>query len=188
MSAHRHDVPKGLETVQDFINTLEMEPDGDIEQIETPEALGAWLAERGLAPAGPIPTPAELTRAIAVREALRAELHAHGGAAPDERARRTLDDAGRRARLELRFGGGGEPRLEPAKDGVDGALGRLLATVAHAACDGSWDRLKACAAETCQWAFYDQSRNRSRVWCDMAVCGNRTKVRAYRERHGTAEA
>jgi predicted RNA-binding Zn ribbon-like protein len=183
LSDQRPDVPEALQAVRDFINTRELE-DEDIERIGTPEALGAWLVERGLAPAGLAPTPADVTRAMAVREAMRAELHVHGGAASDGRARATLDEAGRRARLELRFGDDGVPRLEPARDGVDGALGRLLASVAHAACDGSWERLKACAAETCQWAFYDQSRNRSRVWCDMAVCGNRTKVRAYRERHG----
>jgi predicted RNA-binding Zn ribbon-like protein len=185
MSAHTPTAPDALGPVRDFINTHELdEPDG--EQLGTPEALAAWLAEHGLAPAGLSVSSAELARALAVREALRAELHVHGGAAPDDRARRTLDDAGHRARLELRFGDG-VPRLEPARDGVDGALGRLLAVVAKAACDGSWERLKACAAEDCQWAFYDQSRNRSRVWCDMAVCGNRTKVRAYRERHGAAE-
>mgnify|MGYP000976657348 CR=1 FL=1 len=36
------------------------------------------------------------------------------------------------------------------------------------------DRLKICA--NCGWLFIDQSRNRSRVWCDMMVCGNRAKA------------
>jgi predicted RNA-binding Zn ribbon-like protein len=48
--------------------------------------------------------------------------------------------------------------------------------------DGSWQRVKACRADDCHWAFYDFSRNRSGTWCDMAVCGNREKVRSYRER------
>jgi predicted RNA-binding Zn ribbon-like protein len=48
--------------------------------------------------------------------------------------------------------------------------------------DGTWARVKACRAEDCRWAFYDFSRNRSGTWCDMAVCGNRAKVRAYRAR------
>jgi predicted RNA-binding Zn ribbon-like protein len=48
--------------------------------------------------------------------------------------------------------------------------------------DGSWERLKVCPADDCLWAFYDRSRNRSRRWCDMEVCGNRAKVRGYRER------
>ena len=40
-------------------------------------------------------------------------------------------------------------------------------------------RLKICP--NCQWLFLDRSRNRSRAWCDMAVCGNRAKAsRHYR--------
>lgn len=41
------------------------------------------------------------------------------------------------------------------------------------------DRLKICP--NCHWLFLDRSRNRSRAWCDMAVCGNRAKAsRHYR--------
>lgn len=45
-------------------------------------------------------------------------------------------------------------------------------------------RLELCDAHDCGWLFIDASRNRSRRWCDMADCGNRAKVRRYRERHG----
>jgi predicted RNA-binding Zn ribbon-like protein len=41
------------------------------------------------------------------------------------------------------------------------------------------ERLKICP--NCQWLFLDRSRNRSRTWCDMTVCGNRAKAnRHYR--------
>ena len=43
-------------------------------------------------------------------------------------------------------------------------------------------RLKLCANPLCRWAFFDESRNRSRRWCDSAECGNVMKVRAFRER------
>lgn len=36
-------------------------------------------------------------------------------------------------------------------------------------------RLRACP--NCCWLFLDKSRNGSRIWCDMAVCGNRQKSR-----------
>lgn len=42
--------------------------------------------------------------------------------------------------------------------------------------------MKVCPADDCQWAFYNASRNRSAVWCDMCVCGNCAKVREFRER------
>ncbi len=44
------------------------------------------------------------------------------------------------------------------------------------------NRLRRCENDGCRWAFVDASRNRSRIWCDPAVCGNVSKVRAYRER------
>jgi predicted RNA-binding Zn ribbon-like protein len=42
-------------------------------------------------------------------------------------------------------------------------------------------RLRICP--NCTWLFVDKSRNSSRLWCDMAVCGNRQKAsRHYRRR------
>ena len=38
-------------------------------------------------------------------------------------------------------------------------------------------RMKICA--NCQWLFLDKSKNRSRTWCDMSVCGNRVKARLH---------
>jgi predicted RNA-binding Zn ribbon-like protein len=78
---------------------------------------------------------------------------------------------------------GGRPRLEPqGGDGMQAAIGRLLAIAYDAALDGTWQRLKVCRNDTCRWAFYDSSRNRSGAWCTMAICGNRMKGRAFRRR------
>jgi predicted RNA-binding Zn ribbon-like protein len=78
---------------------------------------------------------------------------------------------------------GRRPRLEPERgDGLQAALGRLLAIVYESELDGTWQRLKVCRSDTCRWAFYDSSRNRSGAWCSMAICGNRMKGRAFRRR------
>jgi predicted RNA-binding Zn ribbon-like protein len=45
-------------------------------------------------------------------------------------------------------------------------------------------RLKRCPGHDCGWLFYDTSKNGRRRWCEMEVCGNRAKVRAFRSRHG----
>ncbi len=45
-------------------------------------------------------------------------------------------------------------------------------------------RIKTCPGENCDWKFLDRSKNRSRRWCDMAVCGNVAKAREYRARNG----
>ncbi|HEV2777207.1 MAG TPA: CGNR zinc finger domain-containing protein [Solirubrobacteraceae bacterium] len=175
--------PGSLETVRAFVNTLDIE-DG-IEWLTGPAELANWLAEQGLADEGAEDlraSAADVRRATELREALRAHLLAHHDQPLPADATATLDVAARRARLTLRFSGADETRLEPEAGGVDGALGRLLAIIARAIEEGTWQRLKVCPADTCQWAFYDASRNRSAVWCDMRLCGNRAKVRGFRER------
>lgn len=47
-------------------------------------------------------------------------------------------------------------------------------------------RVRVCANHECGWLFLDLSRNRSRKWCDMSSCGNRAKVRRFREREAHA--
>jgi predicted RNA-binding Zn ribbon-like protein len=44
---------------------------------------------------------------------------------------------------------------------------------------GLLDRIRECEGEGCGWLFLDQSRNRSRKWCDMSDCGNRAKARRH---------
>ncbi|MDS7596688.1 CGNR zinc finger domain-containing protein [Agrobacterium tumefaciens] len=47
------------------------------------------------------------------------------------------------------------------------------------------ERLRICG--NCGWLFIDRSKNRSRIWCDMAVCGNRQKAaRHYRRKKEAA--
>ena len=43
-------------------------------------------------------------------------------------------------------------------------------------------RVRQCAGATCSWLFLDETKNRSRRWCEMASCGNLAKVRRHRER------
>jgi hypothetical protein len=54
--------------------------------------------------------------------------------------------------------------------------------LAHLLVDGGWERLRACCAPDCDKVFVDESRNRSRVYCDSRTCGNRMHVAAYRAR------
>jgi hypothetical protein len=77
----------------------------------------------------------------------------------------------------------GLERVRGAVGGVRGAIGRILVEVYDEMVDGIWERMKACRADDCRWAFLDTSKNRSRAWCSMDSCGNRAKVHAYRRRH-----
>jgi predicted RNA-binding Zn ribbon-like protein len=48
------------------------------------------------------------------------------------------------------------------------------------------ERMKICG--NCGWLFIDHSKNKSRAWCDMAVCGNRAKAnRHYHKKKGGNE-
>ena len=171
--------PHNLQLVIDFVNTLDVEAGED--RTDTPVHLADWLGEQGLrAPDGtPLGTP-ELEQAMELRESLRGVLVGHSRHEEIAGAAGHLEDVAERGRLSVRFGADGAVEIVPRADGYPGLLARLLVPVAHASMDGSWARVKACVADDCQWAFYDQSRNRSGRWCDMAVCGNRTKVRTYR--------
>jgi predicted RNA-binding Zn ribbon-like protein len=123
---------------------------------------------------------------VAFREAVRRLLLSHNGGELDREAVATLDSLAAGACVHVSFGADGVPVLEPCATGVDGALGRLFAAMAHAQAEGTWERLKVCPADTCLWAFYDFSRNHSRTWCTMSSCGNRAKARRYRRRARTS--
>ena len=94
----------------------------------------------------------------------------------------TLTAAADRARLTVAVDEHGHARVESRAAGIDRVFGRLLGIVARAQTDGTWERMKACPWNTCHVAFYDHSRNRSRTWCSMDVCGNRAKAQTYRRR------
>jgi predicted RNA-binding Zn ribbon-like protein len=175
----KHPAPGELEVVRQFLNTHDVE-DG-IDEIASPDALRAWLAAQGLE-SGPGIGGDDVQRAAAMRESLRALTFANNGEPLAPEAIPTLNSIAAGARLLVRFDDQGHTVLEPAGQGVEAALGELLAIVVRAIAEGTWKRLKACREDTCQWAFYDLSKNRSATWCSMEVCGNRAKARAYRAR------
>jgi predicted RNA-binding Zn ribbon-like protein len=93
-----------------------------------------------------------------------------------------LDRIGLASGLHPHFHAAHAPTLEPKGTGVAAAYGAIVAIAFVSAFDGSFDHLKLCADETCRSVFYDRSKNRSGRWCSMSTCGNRAKVRAWRER------
>jgi predicted RNA-binding Zn ribbon-like protein len=173
--------PDRLEVVQEFVNTVDLE--GGTDDLTGPEALHEWLAQRDLVAADVRLSPADLARAVELREGLRDALEANHDGSPDPRAIETINRTASSARLVVRLAPDGSSRLEPDSTGIEGAMGRLLAIVYTAMTDGTWERLKICRRDKCRWAFYDQSKNQSGSWCSMAVCGNKEKAAAYRRRH-----
>ncbi len=151
-------VSVNVDLLVDFLNT----DDSGVEVLTDDAAGCRWFREHGLP-----------TKGLDVREA-------------------------RRVRDALRCAVEGEQPISDigcvpltacvTEDGLDlvshHPLGAIVATAVRLVFEGRWDRLKLCDADTCRYAFYDGSKNRSGKWCSMAICGNRAKTKAFRERHG----
>jgi predicted RNA-binding Zn ribbon-like protein len=177
----REPAPEPVRLVQGFVNTVDLE--GGPEGLPHAQALRAWLVSEGLLDEHDEVTEEDHARAIELREALRALAYANAGHAADPHAVDIVNHAARRARLHPRLTSPSGAALEPAAQGIDAALGRIVAAVHAGIADGTWPRLKACERDACRWAFFDTSRNRAGQWCSMAICGSREKNRrAYRRR------
>lgn len=63
---------------------------------------------------------------------------------------------------------------------------QVLVPVAEAAADllatGDFNLIRKCEDEACTMWFYDRTKSHRRRWCSMALCGNRHKVAAFRQR------
>jgi predicted RNA-binding Zn ribbon-like protein len=162
-----------------FVNSMDNEEQTD--DLTSPAELSAWLEEHGLGEAPLRATTADLALARRLRDALRAAMRAHHDGTDDSPA---LDDLAARLPVVVDLTGP-TPGLRPAAEGVRGALAGLMVAVAAAGADGGWPRLKICASDECQWAFFDASKNQSRTWCEWG-CGNRAKTRSYRARRRAA--
>lgn len=69
------------------------------------------------------------------------------------------------------------PRTEPPD--LDRVLWPVLVSAADLLTSNETARLRKCEGATCAWLFLDRSRNGSRRWCDMTICGNRAKARRH---------
>jgi predicted RNA-binding Zn ribbon-like protein len=146
----------GAELLVDFLNTLDVEEGTDA--LDDPGRFGAWANTHGVAEGDPV-------EAKRVRDALRSVLDGESASLPS---------------VEL---------VTSCGDRTVGLTARTAAEAAVASSvilsiQGKFERVKLCSAEDCRWAFYDHSRNGSRTWCSMGVCGNRQKARTYRAKQG----
>jgi predicted RNA-binding Zn ribbon-like protein len=174
--------PMPLLLVQSFVNTWDGDHGSDL--LLDPTSAREWLTEAGLWSAERTPDPAELHRARAVREGIRAMLAANsGGPLPAPGDLEPLQVVADTARLALQVDPDGQVSLgvEPTGEPEAGLL-TLLLLIRDAQRDGTWQRLKACGNPDCRWAFYDRSHGQVGAWCDMATCGNRIKNRRLRQR------
>jgi predicted RNA-binding Zn ribbon-like protein len=175
---HKSELKQEIDLLVDFVNTRDVEEDTD--SISDPAQLAGWIAER-TGEHLPELDAADVQRVHGLRESLRGLMLANnGGEGPGDLD--PIREAAERSRFRLSFDDDGGLALTPARADLSGFEASLLLALEHLQCHDAWPRLKACTDETCHWAFYDSTRNRSRTWCSMDVCGNRQKTRRYRSR------
>jgi predicted RNA-binding Zn ribbon-like protein len=168
----RPKAPGRLALLQRFVNTHNHDFPPDWDRLGTAEKAQDWLREKRLIAPGDRVSGAEAAGLRELREALRALVVANRGERPDAAALEVVRQAASTATLRVAFDDAGATSLTP-----DGPVAALLEILHEAQLTGHWPRLKAC--RHCEYAFYDRSKNRSAAWCAMAICGNRSKNRAY---------
>jgi predicted RNA-binding Zn ribbon-like protein len=185
-----------------FINTLDWrnDPQCQVEQLSSYPELVKWARKEGLSSevqanvllgaAARRRRQAELAlkRALDFREVLYRLFSAVAARRDPPR-----EDVGRlnavhaQAAVNMRISCEKQGRYAWAWAGEDEDLDRILWPVARSAAEllteGPLDRLRECERGGCGWMFVDKTRNRSRRWCAMKVCGNRSKVERYYRRH-----
>jgi predicted RNA-binding Zn ribbon-like protein len=182
----------------DLANTLSGRETTPFEHLHDADDVVDWVVHAGVAD----PATAERCRAALSADAKQADKTldsalrlrgavygaaaaiAHGGvatrsdlAAIKEFARKAIGSA------ELAAGSDGRYRLDFSQAPVETALlGPIALAALEMLASGHFERLKQCPNHECGWLFFDHSKNNSRRWCDMATCGNRSKVKRHRQR------
>jgi len=118
---------------------------------------------------------------------LRRSLHAIFQAATEQRApadrdlailNRELAIARSRERIRYKEGS----FLFHSEESPEQVLWAVARSAAELLTSENVTRVRQCGGPECGWMFLDTSRNRSRQWCDMRICGNRVKARNFRQR------
>jgi predicted RNA-binding Zn ribbon-like protein len=185
----------------DFLNSIATPVDVPVDSIEDGEGLLSWLEQAQLAPTEAVESiraqalPRELDQAAdqarRLREWFRAFVRQHMGrplSGEDlvqlEPLNRLLERGESFRRIVL--GGGSRPlELQTARRwrSPEVLLLPIGEALAELVCTEDFSNVKACEGPVCTLFFADHTRGRARRWCSMAVCGNRVKQAAHRNRH-----
>jgi predicted RNA-binding Zn ribbon-like protein len=186
----------------DFLNSIATPVDTPVDWIDDGDGLLAWLVQAELVPDDAREairakaSPGELNRvadqARNLREWFRGFVRKHAGhplALEDltelEPLNHLLAQDEAFTRIALQHGNG--PRsLEFQFTRKWRSSQALLLPIAEAmarfVCAEDFSNIKACEGSACTLLFADRTRGRARRWCSMAICGNRAKQAAHRNR------
>jgi predicted RNA-binding Zn ribbon-like protein len=181
----------------ELVNTLDLRFSAEAEELlPTYADLLRFTAQLGLLPAEQTRKLGRTVRekdaqrvlaaAVELREALGSVLYAWiDGGKPPARQVETLEKHFTAAALHRRLRAG-NMQLNWSWLGAEQQAEIPLWKLAQAAADlllsTDAERVKDCGDPTCRWLFLDLSKNHTRRWCDMKVCGNRMKARRHQAR------
>jgi predicted RNA-binding Zn ribbon-like protein len=186
----------------DFLNSVATPVDTPVDWIEDGEGLLRWLEQARLVPRGVLQSirteapPGELDKAAAEARALRewfrefVQRHKGGRLAP--RDVRELEPLNHLLQRDARFSqivprpDTGSASLELEEMRRWGSSESLLLPIGIALASlvvtEDFTNVKACEGPACTLLFADHTRGHARRWCSMAICGNRAKQAAHRQR------
>jgi predicted RNA-binding Zn ribbon-like protein len=186
----------------DFLNSIATPLDTPVDWLDNGEGLLRWLAQAKLVPPDTLnglkarAMPGELDKvadqARALREWFRKFVRKHMGRPLPPKALEELGPLNKLLQGDETFS---QISRQRAKDGERFELRAmrrwqspqsLLLPIAEALakfiCEEDFAHVKACEGPSCTLVFADHTRSRARRWCSMAVCGNRAKQLAHRNR------
>jgi len=186
----------------DFLNSIATPVDELIDWLDDGDGLLRWLAQAKLVPADALDElraramPGELDRvadqARALREWFRGFVRKHMGRSLMPKALHELaplnellgrDDAFNQiARHHHSNGDRLELRVMRRWRSPESLLLPIGEELAKLVCEEDFANVKSCEGHSCTLLFADHTRRRARRWCSMAVCGNRAKQAAHRDR------
>jgi predicted RNA-binding Zn ribbon-like protein len=198
----------------DFLNTLAVPVDTQVEWLGSGNELIAWLEAAELVPpealaalrktAVPGEFDAVASQARKLREWFRGFIIAHMGKPLRPKALQELVRLNRILSRDEEFGqvvarevskkgsAKGDPHegnspglvwsLQRRWRSPDSLLFPIAKSMAEVVCEEDFSLIRACEGHKCTIIFLDRTRGHARRWCRMAVCGNRAKQAAHRER------
>ncbi|OZI20632.1 hypothetical protein CAL26_24440 [Bordetella genomosp. 9] len=205
---HDHDHPPAMfiadSTALDFLNSIATPVDTPVDWLKDGAGLLAWLEQAGLVPRedlaalGARAMPGELdgvaAQARALREWFRDFVRQHMGKPLTADALRSLEPLNRLLERDESYqevvaeGTALQVRAKRRWRSPESLLLPIGATLAAFVSGEDLTYVKACEGPRCTLLFADHTRGHRRRWCSTAVCGNRAKVAAHRERARQAAA
>jgi predicted RNA-binding Zn ribbon-like protein len=196
----------------DFLNTIAVPVDTKVEWLTSGEDLLAWLKQAGLVPddvmddfrrsAVPGELDAIAAQARALRDWFKLFVYKHIGRPLEPTGLRELEPLNQLLARDEEFGqivvrdrlreddrgqqkretSGLAWRLQRRWQSPESLLFPIARSLADLVCAEDFTYVKACEGPPCTLLFVDRTRGHARKWCSMAVCGNRAKQAAHRNR------